>query len=149
MNITDILLKLIGGNSLGSNPAEFANQILSQVKKILRSLIILLIGSVLFCLIMGYLIDRVLTQMDLGAFSLTSSIIFLIMILCLDLVVILWSLKKISDSDEPKKEIAVQPPQDSVLETAIAALILSFVNDRQAAAKAPAEDLKVDEIKSY
>jgi high-affinity Fe2+/Pb2+ permease len=140
MNIADLLLKLIGGNSLGGNPAEFANQILGQIKKILRSLIILLIGSVLFCLIMGYLIDRVLTQMDLGAFSLTSSIVFLIVILCLDLAVILWSLKKISDSDEPKKEITFQPPQDSVLETAIAALILSFVNDRQAPPNAPAEE---------
>lgn len=140
MNITDLLLKLIGGNFLGGNPAEFANQILGQIKKILRSLIILLIGSVLFCLIMGYLIDRVLTQMDLGAFSLTSSIIFLIVILCLDLAVILWSLKKISDSDEPKKDITVQPPQDSVLETALAALILSFVNERQEAPKAPAEE---------
>lgn len=143
MNFADLLLKLIGGNSLGGNPAEFANQILSQVKKILKSLIILLIGSVLFCLIMGYLIDRVLTQMDLGSFELTSSIIFLIVLLCIDLAVIIWSLKKISDTEEVKKEMAVQAPQqDSVLETAIAALILSFVNDRQTNQKSTTEETK-------
>ena len=144
MNFADLLLKLIGGNSLGGNPAEFANQILNQVKKILKSLIILLIGSVLFCLIMGYLIDRVLTQMDLGSFELTSSIIFLIVLLCIDLAVILWSLKKISDSEEVKKEMTVQAhQQDSVLETAIAALILSFVNDRQTNQKSTTEENKV------
>jgi high-affinity Fe2+/Pb2+ permease len=137
MNITDLILKFLGGSSFGVNPAEFANQILIQVKKILKNLIILLIGSVLFCLIMGYLIDRVLTQMDLGSFNLTSSIIFLVVILCLDLAVIVWSLKKISDTEGPKKEIVAAPPQDSVLETALAALVLSFVNDMQTNTKTP------------
>lgn len=131
MNLIDLIIKFFSGPHMAANTAEFAAQILSQVKTILKSLIILMIGSILFCLIMGYLIDRVLTQMDLGLFTLSSSIIFLLILLVIDIIIIVWSLKQISASEVSKKEPATTNKDDSPLEMALAALILSYVKERE------------------
>jgi F0F1-type ATP synthase assembly protein I len=125
----------MGGSTANTmlNPAEISKQILSQLKKTLKSLIILFICSVIFCLLMGYLIDRTLTQMDAGPFALTNSIIFLLILITINLAVIVWSLKKASAKEEVMSR-DVQPivkSTDSPLETAIAALILNFIKERE------------------
>jgi F0F1-type ATP synthase assembly protein I len=138
MNITDLLLKIVlgasGGNSM-PNPVEISKQILSQVKKILKSLIILFICSVIFCLLMGYLVDRILNQMDLGSFVFTNSIVFLLVLIAINLVIIAWSLKKASAKEEsaPRPEYNDMRSSDSPIETAIAALILDFIKERESA----------------
>jgi len=140
MNIADLLIKVFlgasGGNSSGmASPVEISKQILAQLKSVLKSLIVVLICSVVFCLLMGYLIDRTLTQLDAGAFEITNSIVFLLVLIAIDLVVMIMSLKKAAAKDETSVK-EVQPVvrnSDSPIETAIAALILNFIKEREVA----------------
>lgn len=145
MNILDVLLKIIlgatnGGNSL-SNAAEVTKQILAQLKNVLKSLITLFICSVIFCLLTGYLIDRTLTQIDSGPFVFTNSIIFLLVLIVVNLIVMAWALKRASEKDQPaSKEICSGSRNDgSPLETAIAALIFSYIKEREAKINATQE----------
>ena len=155
MNIADFLMKIFlgasGGNGGGmANPVEISKQILAQLKSVLKSLIVVLICSVVFCLLMGYLIDRTLTQLDAGAFEITNSIIFLVVLIVIDLIVMILSLKKASAKDEaPVKEIQPVPrSSDSPIETAIAALILTFIKERETAKSNEVGPLQPDETSS-
>lgn len=135
MNIADVLkllLGAIGGNGIAS-PVEISKQILAQFKKALKSLIILFIGTVSFCILIGYLIDRALTQLDAGSFVITNSIIFLLSLLAINLLVIFWALNKASSKDDTSiHEIKTEVRRtDSAMETAIAALILNFIKERE------------------
>lgn len=137
MNIVDFLFKIIlgamGPGSAVSSAAEISNHIFDQLKKVLKSLIVLFICSVIFCLLMGYLIDRVLTQIDSDVFVFTNSIIFLLVLIIVNLIAMAWALKKASRKDEPVlKEVEKKLSSEvSPLETAVAALILSFIKDRE------------------
>lgn len=141
MNLLELFMKLFLGQGQAStmiNPAEIGNQILGQLKKILKSLMILTICVVIFCLLMGYLIDRVLTQMDLGAFQFTNSIIFLLVLIGINLVVMAASLKKAEAKEEVEKERLPAPTRmESPLETAIAALIFDYVKERETKRSTP------------
>lgn len=137
-------MNLLTGQSQGMiNPAEIGNQILLQLKKILKSLIILFIGSVLFCLFTGYLIDRTLSLLDEGSFRFTNSIILLLVLITVNLVVIVMALKKATAKEIPSvKETALQvnpAPTTSPLEAAIAALIFDFIKEREKSRTPPTE----------
>ena len=140
MNFAEILLKMFlsasSGNSGGMvSPVEISKQILAQLKSVLKSLIVVMICSVVFCLLMGYLIDRTLTQLDAGAFEITNSIVFLLVLIGIDLIVMIVSLKKAAAKDEaPVKEVQPAPrSSESPIETAVAALILNFIKEREQA----------------
>jgi len=149
MNIMELLLKFLmgaGGGVNMPNPVEISKQILFQIKKILKSLIILFICAVIFCLLLGYLIDRTLTQMDAGSVEFTNSIIFLIVLIVINLIVMAWALKKASEKDEaPVKEPRAEIPNPaSPLETAVAALILNFIKERELTREAPSDKNTAD-----
>ncbi len=134
MNLLDIILKIfMGHNQSSMNPSEIGNQILLQLKKILKSLIILFIGSVLFCLLMSYLIERILFLMDQGNLHFSNSIIFLLALISLNLITIAWALKIATAKDGSSKESTQQPavPTTSPIETAVAALIFDFIKDQE------------------
>ena len=141
MNLLELFIKMFLGQGQAStmiNPAEVGNQILGQLKKILKSLMILTICVVIFCLLMGYLIDRVLTQMDSGAFQFTNSIIFLLILILINVIVMAASLKKAEAKEEVEKErLPVAARTESPLETAIAALIFDYVKERETKRSTP------------
>lgn len=121
-------------NQSRMNPSEIGHQILFQITKILKSLIILFIGSVLFCLLMSYLIERILLLMDEGNLHFSNSIIFLIVLIFLNLLTIAWALKiataKESMNNRDNSQVQ-QPPSTSPIETAVAALIFDFIKDQE------------------
>lgn len=135
MNFLDIFLKIfMNQNQSRMNPSEIGHQILFQITKILKSLIILFIGSVLFCLLMSYLIERILLLMDEGNLHFSNSIIFLIVLIFLNLLTIAWALKiataKESMNNRDNSQVQ-QPPSTSPIETAVAALIFDFIKDQE------------------
>lgn len=132
MVLLDMIFGLFTGNRQSSfSPEALVDQFFNSLKKILQSLIILIICSVLLCVLLGYLIDRCLTLLDAQNFHLSNSIIFLLVFIVLDLGMIFWSLRKVIDkpAEAPKKEAA---PSGGHVEAAIAALIFDFVKEREA-----------------
>lgn len=116
------------------DPAEISRQILTQVKKMLQSLIILLVGSVIFCMLIGHLITRTLDLLDQGGFHFSNSIILLLVLVIIDLAIIVYVLNKTIKEDQA--EAAREIPQasssaSSPIESAIAALIIDFVRQRE------------------
>ncbi len=116
------------------DPAEFGKQILVQVKKMLQSIIILLVASVIFCMLVGHLITRTLDLLDNGGFIFSNSVILLLILTFIDLAIIIFVLKK-TTQDDPEDIPKEAPPQSgykiSPIEGAIAALIIDFVKQRE------------------
>lgn len=116
------------------DPVEIGRQILTQVKKMLQSLIILMVGSIIFCMLIGHLITRTLDLLDQGGFYFSNSIILLLVLMVIDLAIIIYVLNKTikEDENETAKNQQDQIPQGaSPIESAIAALIIDFVKQRQ------------------
>lgn len=133
MNYLELLIKLFGQNSMSMNPVDIGQQIIAQLKKILMSLIILFICCVVFCLLMGYLVDRILTLMDQGTFYFSNSIIFLLILIVINIGTIVWALRKASAKEENSSKEKNQEliPMNSPLESAVAALIFDFIKERE------------------
>lgn len=115
------------------DPVEIGKQILIQVKKLLQSLIILLVASVIFCMLVGHLITRTLDLLDNGGFYFSNSVILLLILTVIDLIVIVYVLKKTTKEDQDQEKETPQPPRSSFspIEGAIAALIIDFVKQRE------------------
>lgn len=116
------------------DPVEIGRQILTQVKKMLQSLIILMVGSIIFCMLIGHLITRTLDLLDQGGFYFSNSIIFLLILMIIDLGIIIFVLNKTIKEDEnemAKQQQESAPKGTSPIESAIAALIIDFVRQRQ------------------
>lgn len=141
MFLLDIILKLLMGKKKSSySPEVMVEQLIMGLKKILRSLIILLICSVFFCILLGYLVDRTLSLLDSGNLHFSNSIIFLMMLLFIDLAVIIWSLQKINERPTTLvKEERSRSTPSSPLESAVAALIFDFVREREEKRTTPPE----------
>lgn len=135
MAFIDLLIKIFMGQTQKNfDPAEIGQQILKQIKKMLQSLIILAVASVIFCMLVGHLISRSLDLLDSGGFIFSNSIILLLVLSVVDLIVIAYVLKKTIEEDEKENSKANQTPQasgPSPLEGAIAALIIDFVKQRE------------------
>jgi|GEM_PF-2786978 len=131
MNYIEMIMKLLVSHGQQVfDPKEIGHQILSVLRKILKSLIILLIGSVIFCLLMGYLIDRLLGQLDQGSFALTPSISLLIVLIVMDAFILRSALRKVVEDKESEVETQTSSTTSPV-EMALAALILDFVKERE------------------
>ena len=100
----------------------------------LQSLIILMVGSIIFCMLIGHLITRTLDLLDQGGFYFSNSIIFLLVLMVIDLGIIIFVLNKTVKEDEnemAKQQQESAPKGASPIESAIAALIIDFVRQRQ------------------
>lgn len=127
---------------------KLSAEILNQLRKVI-TLVAMLLGSlVLFCLGMSYFIDRTLDQLDNGAFSLTPSLIFLIIFMLICLAVVLYATNKNvwtnifkKDRDEEEAERLEnqrsQREASNPIETAISLLILDIVKEREEKRKTP------------
>lgn len=122
---------------------QLTKEILNQMRRVV-TLISMLVGSlILFCLGMSYFIDRTLDQLDRGDFTLTPSLIFLLifMLVCLGTVVYstnknVWTkiLKKDPEEEEAEKEINRQrmaTQHNNPIEAAISLFILDLVKERE------------------
>lgn len=133
MVLLDIILGLIMGKKKSSfSPEVIVDQVFEGLKKILQSLIVLLICSVLFCVLLGYLIDRTLTLLDTQNLHFSNSIILLLVLIIIDTAVIMWSLKKFNDKPHVHKEESRAKSANSPIESAVAALIFDYVKEREA-----------------
>jgi len=118
------------------NSFKIPEEVLSQLRKILL-LTALLAGSlVLFLLGMSYFIERLLDQLDSGAFHFSNSLIFLTVFMLFSLIGIFYTTKKSvwkSVFDKiPEKEFAENNVQNHAqLETAISLFILDVVKERE------------------
>ncbi|HXH31805.1 MAG TPA: hypothetical protein VNJ01_13415 [Bacteriovoracaceae bacterium] len=149
MNLISVILKIIFDAGLAGT-SEIATQVLSHLRKLLRTLVILLITSVTLCVLLGYLIDRVLTQIDTGSFAVTNSINFLCGLVVANVLAVVWALRSSAPRDRQAVRIESRETghQTSPIETAVAAFILSFIKDRDLVREdGTAQNLKADEIK--
>lgn len=134
MVLLDMIFGLFTGNRQSSfSPEALVDQFFNSLKKILQSLIILIICSILLCVLMGYLIDRCLSLLDAQNFHFSNSIIFLLILIVIDFGMIFWSLRKVIDKpEEPQKKESNTASSTGHVEAAIAALIFDFVKEREA-----------------
>lgn len=142
MNIIRIIIELVMGaglfSKLGSSKAiNLSAEILQQIKSVIKLLSITFMGLILAMLGFHYFIERLLNQMDSGAFSFTPSIIFLLVFIaaCLGLVVYSTSRKTWSQAfnaqmgDNEKNKTARQ--EANPIETAISLYLLDLVKERE------------------
>lgn len=133
MFLLDVVLGLLMGKKKSTfSPEAIVDQFFIGLKKILQSLIILLICSVLLCILLGYLIDRTLNLLDNQNLHLSNSIILLIVLIVVDLALIFWSLQKINEKPQTQVKEETRPKTSgSPIESAVAALIFDYVKERE------------------
>lgn len=132
MFIFDIILGLLMGKKKSSfSPEAIVEQFFIGFKKILQSLVILLICSVLLCVLLGYLIDRTLNLLDGQNLHFSNSIILLIVLIMIDLFMIYWSFQKLNDKPQIISHETPVRASGSPIESALAALIFDFVRERE------------------
>ena len=96
LKIVEPLITLFLGQRqmISEKSLQLTKEILNQLRRVV-SLISMLIGSlILFCLGMSYFIDRTLDQLDRGDFSLTPSLIFLLVFMLICLALVFYSTNK-------------------------------------------------------
>lgn len=147
MNLIELFINFFLKQSQKAfDPAEIGRQILLQIKKILQSLIILLVGSVIFCMLIGHLIARTLDLLDKGEFYFSNSVILLLVLTLIDLAVIIYVLKKTmkeAPEEAPKQDQSSSGNTISPIEGAVAALIIDFIKQREVSRKADLESKEV------
>jgi hypothetical protein len=135
--IEPIITILVGSRQrLAENSLKIPAELLNQLRKILL-LVSQLMGSlILFCLAMSYFIERLLDQLDSGAFHFTDSLVFLTFFMLACLISIFYATKKSvwssvlgkdSESQDSAKPMSVGSP----IETAISLYILDVVKERE------------------
>ena len=149
LKIVEPLITLFLGQRqmISEKSLQLTKEILNQLRRVV-SLISMLIGSlILFCLGMSYFIDRTLDQLDRGDFSLTPSLIFLLVFMLICLALVFYStnknvwikiLKKDPEDEEVEKEIERQTERQKMatqhnnpIEAAISLFILDLVKERE------------------
>jgi hypothetical protein len=142
MNIIRIIIELVMGAGLfskfGSSKAiNLSAEILQQIRSVVKLLVITFMGLILAMLGFHYFIVRLLNQMDSGSFSLTPSLIFLLVFIsvCLGIVVYSTSRKTWSQAfngqagGHEKNKSARQ--ETNPIETAISLYLLDLVKERE------------------
>lgn len=127
-----ILSFFMGRKDSSFSPEAIIDQVFNSFKKILQSLIILIICSILFCILAGNLINRSLDLMDNQNLHFSNSIILLLVLLVVDTLVIVWSLRKVVDKPQSQQaQKQSTSASSSPIESAVAALIFDFVKERE------------------
>jgi uncharacterized membrane protein YidH (DUF202 family) len=120
-------------------PNQIIDAIVERFQKALKTLIILVICTSMSCVTLAYLIDRFLTQLDSGEFVFTRSIILLLLLQFGFGLALVMTIKNLADSEKKTKRRNELQQTESALESAVAALIMSYVNEREEKKKSPPE----------
>ena len=93
------------------------------------------------CVTLAYLIDRFLTQLDSGEFVFTRSIILLLLLQFGFGLALVMTIKNLADSEKKTKRRNEVQQTETALGSAVAALIMSYVNEREEKKKSPPEPI--------
>lgn len=130
---------LLKAQNLKEKSLRLSNEILQQIRRILVLISLTFGAFVLFCISVGYFIDRTLTLLDRGAFYFTPSLIFLIVFMIVCLIVFIYSTNKNVWTEAFKKDQQEEKIEEitsssvSPIETAISLFILDFIKERETA----------------
>ena len=113
------------------SPTAIIDQIFERFQKVLKTLIVLVICTIMSCVTLAYLIDRFLNQLDTGEFALTRSIILLVVLLMGLSITIILTLKNLTQKEAEIRKRQVTQRTESALEAALAALVLDYVKERE------------------
>ncbi|MES2526704.1 MAG: hypothetical protein V4598_06435 [Bdellovibrionota bacterium] len=113
------------------SPNALIDQIFERFQKVLKTLIILFICTIMSCVTLAYLIDRFLNQLDAGEFVLSRSIILLVLLLIGFCVTLTLTLKSLNRKQAEARKSQELQRTESALEAALAALVLDFVKERE------------------
>jgi hypothetical protein len=130
----------LGRKSLISEKSlEISAEILNQLRRILLLVVLTFGALVLFCMGTGYLIDRLLDNLDKGDFIFTPSIYFILVfqLLCVGVIIYATNKKQWMDifragkKTAPAEDRPALPPAGNQLESVLSLLILDFIKDRE------------------
>jgi uncharacterized membrane protein YidH (DUF202 family) len=105
--------------------------LVERFQRALKALIILVICTAMSCVTLAYLIDRFLTQLDAGEFVFSRSIILLLLLQLGFGLSLIMTLKNLAATEKKAKRRNELQQTESALESAVAALIMSYVNERE------------------
>lgn len=138
---------LLKAQNLKEKSLRLSSEILQQIRRILVLISLTFGAFVLFCISVGYFIDRTLSLLDRGAFTFTPSLIFLIIFMIFCLIVFVYSTNKNvwleafkKDQLEEKSLEENTATHTSPIETAVSLFILDFIKERELARELSREE---------
>jgi ABC-type transport system involved in cytochrome bd biosynthesis fused ATPase/permease subunit len=131
MKLFDFLSSLITQSFSFLSPTLIIDQLFQRLQSALKAMILLAICTAMSCVTLAYLIARFLDQLDAGEFVITRSIIFLSLLLIAFGGGLLYVFRELTQKfEKTRKENEIQKTE-TALENALAALVLSYVNERE------------------
>ncbi len=122
------------------SPTQIIDQLMERLQSALKTLIILFICSLMSCVTLAYLIDRFLNQLDAGEIALTRSMGLLLILLSGFILTLIMNFRSLRKKDVQMKSLQVTEKTESALETALAALVMSYVEERSEKLKEKVSD---------
>ena len=113
------------------SPTAIIDQLFERFQKVLKTLIILAVCTVMSCVTLAYLIDRFLNQLDAGEFVVTRSIILLVLLLIGFSLTLTFTLKSLNRKEAEARKRQDLQRTESALEAALAALVMDYVKERE------------------
>ena len=113
------------------SPTAIIDQLFERFQKIIKTLIILVVSTVMSCVTLAYLIDRFLNQLDAGEFVVTRSIILLVLLLIGFSLTLTLTLKSFTRKEAETRKRQELQRTESALEAALAALVMDYVKERE------------------
>lgn len=131
MKFLEFLSAFISKSLSFLGPNQIIDAIVERFQKALKTLIILVICTAMSCVTLAYLIDRFLNQLDMGELVFTRSIILLLFLQVGFGLALILTLKNLAASESKEKKRKEFQQTESALESAVAAWIMSYVNERE------------------
>ena len=131
MKFLEFLSAFISKSLSFLGPNQIIDAIVERFQKALKALIILAVCTAMSCVTLAYLIDRFLNQLDAGELVFTRSITLLLVLLAGFVGALILTLKNLVNSEAKEKARKEMLRTESALESAVAALIMSYVNERE------------------
>ncbi len=121
---------------IGEKSQEISVEILNQVRQVLVLIMITLGALTLFCIGMGYLIERVLNKLDEGTLVFTPSLGVILAFLLLCVFTLLYSTNKsiwlkIFKKEKISKNENSNGPLGGQIESVLSLLVLDFIKERE------------------
>ncbi len=112
-------------------PNALIDQLMERFQNVLKSLIFIGISAAMSCVTLAYMIDRLLNQLDAGDFVFTRSLTLLLVLFCVFVGILIFHFQQLSKKEANIRKSKEQERTESALETALAALIMSYVKERE------------------
>lgn len=120
-------------------PNSLIDQLMERFQSVLKSLIFIAISGAMGCVTLAYLIDRLLNQLDAGVFVLTKSMILLLVLLATFAGLLVYHFRRLSRENAEVRKKQERQQTETALEAAVAALIMSYVKEREEKSTPPVQ----------